>query len=409
MVHSEYLSNLLVAFCFFSSLLDAACAPTTPWAVPVNISNSGNITSNIFSAATPAGFMAVWADSSNNANYSFSPDGITWHGGLVGPAQGEVASSSDVFVAGNSVGFIVTWIDSSNNGWSSFSADSGTTWSGKLQINPNTLALNSNSDVFVGGSSAGFVAAMIGADDNAYVAFSTGTSAWSTPAQVTNDGSVYNQNWNSQTTRGFVCVALAGNSCMLSWITQTLATVSAYFGSINPFSSTTAYPIVAVGFFESVPIVAEQNGYFMTAARANEGSGVTIFATATIPSNWGVFSLLTSSPANPDAGPWVAANHAGFMSTWVVGASQGSPGSPVWTLSNNNGFNWAPVCSILSLTSTTIGGPVGLSANTQGFIATWLDSNDANAYATFYATPAPTPPPATPFVTLLQQKYGPLL
>ena len=82
---------------------------------------------------------------------------------------------------------------------------------------------------------------------------------------------------------------------MLTWISQTLATFSAYFESINPFSSTTVYPIVDVGFFESVPIVAELNGYFMAAARANEGTGVTIFSIATIPSNWAVFSLLSTT------------------------------------------------------------------------------------------------------------------
>ena len=89
------------------------------------------------------------------------------------------------------------------------------------------------------------------------------------------------------------------------------------------------------------------------------------------------------------------------MSTWVVGASEGSPGSPMWTFSSNNGFNWTPVCSILPTVSTTIGGPVGLSANSQGFVATWLDSNDSNAYASFYS--GPVMPPTN--VTGCNQKY----
>ena len=78
--------------------------------------------------------------------------------------------------------------------------------------------MDSNSDVYVSGGSSGFVAAMIGADENAYVSFSTGTAAWSSPAQVTTDGSVSNQNPNSQTGRGFVSAAVVGNSCMLTWI-----------------------------------------------------------------------------------------------------------------------------------------------------------------------------------------------
>ena len=65
-------------------------------------------------------------------------------------------------------------MDSSNNGWSSFSADNGTSWSEAIQINPNTLALNSNSDVYVSGGSSGFVAAMIGNDNNAICKFFNG-------------------------------------------------------------------------------------------------------------------------------------------------------------------------------------------------------------------------------------------
>lgn len=384
-----------VIFCIFlfltPSLLDASCPDVTPWTVPVALSSGGNVTSGVFSAGTAAGFMAVWADSTNNAHYSFSADGITWQSGDITSATGDVASSSDIFVAGNATGFIVTWMDSSNNAWSSFSANNGASWSDALQIN-GTLSLNAHSDVHVGGSSSGFVAAMIGADNNAYVSFSNGT-VWSTPVQVTSDGSVYDQNWNSQTTRGFVYATVVGNSCMITWIANTFPTYSAYFSSINPFSSTTPNPIAAIGFFESVPVTAQLNGYFMSATRANEGEGVTVFATATNTSNWAIFSLF-SSPNNPDAGPWVASNPTGFMSSWVIGADESSPGSPVWTFSANNGFNWTPVCPILLTESTTITAPVGLSANTTGFIATWPDTNDSNAYASFYATPAPTPPAA---------------
>ncbi len=121
---------LLVTLFFISSRLNTmSCPATTPWTTPINLSNSGVITSNIFSAATSAGFMAVWADSSNNAYYSFSTDGFTWQTGLITPAQGDVSSGSNVFIAGNTTGFIVTWVDNSNNAWSSFSTDNGTSWS----------------------------------------------------------------------------------------------------------------------------------------------------------------------------------------------------------------------------------------------------------------------------------------
>jgi hypothetical protein len=411
MIDGEHLFSkspiLLIVLFLISSNLDAmSCPATTPWTTPINLSNSGIVTSNIFSAGTADGFMAVWADSSNNAYYSFSTDGSTWQTGLITPAQGDVFSGSNVFIAGNTTGFIVTWVDNSNNAWSCFSTDNGSSWSTKIQINP-TLVLASNSDVYISGGSSGFVAAMIDSNNNAWTSFSAGTTAWSSPVQVTTDGSVI----NGLIPRQYVSVAVDGNSCMLTWLNNSDVTYSAYFASINPFAPNpvTNYPIVNVGFSESVPITTEMNGYFMAVARVNQGAaGQTYFSVATTPSNWATFSAFAPNPSDTDAGPWVAANNAGFMSTWIVGSSAGSPGSPMWTLSNNNGFNWTPVCSILATVSTTIGGPVGLSANFKGFVSTWLDSNDSNAYASFYLTYS-TPVSNNLFVTLLEQKYGALL
>ncbi len=63
------------------------------------------------------------------------------------------------------------------------------------------------------------------------------------------------------------------------------------------------------------------NGYFMAVTRANVGiAGQTYFSVATTPSNWATFSIVAPNPSDTDAGPWVAANHAGFMSTWIVGS-----------------------------------------------------------------------------------------
>ena len=380
----------------FSTLL---CA-SAPWTTPAQLTTAGNITSNVFSSATSAGFMAVWADAANNGHYSFSNDGVTWKTGSITSAAGNVASTSDIFVAGNSTGFMVTWMDGANNAWSSLSTNNGTTWSAPNSVN-HTLTLDGNSDVYVSAGPTGFVATMIGTDRNAYINFSTGTAAWNAiPTQITNDGAVYNENWNSETTRGFVSVVVAGTTCMVTWITTPLTTSSAYFSSINPFSSTTVYSIMNVGFFESVPIGTVLNGYFMTVARANQNGGIDIFAAATTPANWGVFSLLTG-PSDPNGagGPWVAANQIGFMSTSIIG------GSPMWTLSTNNGFNWTSSASILATPSTTIVGPVGVSANSKGFVATWLDSVDSNAYASFYLSP----PTNNLFDILLEQKYGSLL
>ncbi len=409
-------SFLCVVLSLMSPVLGSSCPDTTPWSAPVNVSNSGNVTSSIFSAATSAGFMAVWADSSNNANYSFSSDGASWQSGLVTPAVGDVAPSSDVFVAGNASGFLVAWMDSSNNGWSSFSANNGSSWSPAIQIN-GSLALDPNADIYVSAGTGGFVATMIAGggfgSDNAYVSFSTGTSGWSIPTQVTTDGSVSNYaNPSTSSGRGFVCADVVGNTCMLTWLTVSYSTASAFFTSINPFSSTTVYPIVSVGYYESAAIVASLNGYYMETARANISgtNGVNNYSVCTSPANWAAFSVtLSTAPRNPGVGPWVAANPTGFMSSWAETADQASyPGTPMWIFSSNNGFNWTPVCSILqSPSSTTILGPVGLSGNYKGFVSTWVDSADSNAYASFYSAPSSTGYDV--FVELLQQKYGPLL
>ncbi len=403
---SNRLKNKLsfIALLLGLSLANTILSGATPWSAPVALSNTGLVTSNVFSAATNAGYMAVWAQGTN-AYYSFSTDGASWHTGAITSATADVVNPSDVFVAGNNNGFIVTWIDASNNGWSSFTSNNGQNWSAKIKIN-GSLTLDSNSDVFVAGGASGFVATMIDNNSNAYISFSNGTTVWSTPLQITNDGSVSNINLNSKTGNGFISATISKNSCMLSWLNGTTdETDGAYLTSINPFlpATPTVYPIIHIGFLNTVPVSTVLNGYFMSVVRANTTPNQTYFSTATTPTNWATFSCFAPNPTNLDAGPWVAANQNGFICIWT------NNGNPVWTLSTNNGFNWTTATPILvgPSTSATIFAPIGLSANGKGFIATWLDTADSNAYATFYATP-PTVGDNI-FVNLLQQKYNPIL
>ncbi len=178
-------SFLFIVLLLIASRLDAmSCPSTTPWSTPINLSDSGIVISDVVSAGTAAGFMVAWVDSYNTAHYSFSSDGSTWQTGLITPALGDVGPNVDVFLAGNASGFLATWVDGYGNAWSSFTTDNGTNWSAAMQINPNTSALApllANSSVYVSGGSSGFVAAMIGNDQNLYVSFSTGTAAWSSP------------------------------------------------------------------------------------------------------------------------------------------------------------------------------------------------------------------------------------
>jgi len=413
--------------------MQASCPTTTPWSSPAVLSNNpGTIESGIFSAATSAGFMAAWSDNASNAHYSFSSDGIHWQSDVISTATFLANSSpySDVFVAGNDTGFMVAWVDDSGNGWSNFSTDNGNSWSPAIQINPNTLSLDPSAEVFIAGGSSGFVAGMLVRDpsyspgnpnyiyDNLYVSFSTGTTVWSAPVQVTTGGPIRNTNVNSPTGRGFVGAVVSGNSCMFTWLGHFQETTSAYFESINPFNSpfsTTSTPssIYYDGIFGSIPAVAEFDGYFMTSAN---GGGVVYFSITntptTAPANWAIFGF-TNPAINPTTnvsapGPWMAANQAGFMSTWI-GDTSGSgsyPDTPMWMLLSDNGFTWGPQCSILN-TPITIDGPVILSANSQGFVATW-EGSDSNPYAAFYSTPftPSTPTGSTAFAGRLIQKYG---
>ncbi len=385
-------SFLFIVLFLLAARLDGMCPTTTPWTTPAQLTDSGIVISDVVSAATSAGFMVVWVDSSNSANYSFSTDGSTWQSGLITPAAGDVGSNVDVFVAGNANGFLATWVDGYGNAWSTFTANNGNTWSTALQINPHTAPLLAGSSVYVAGGKSGFVATMIGNDQNLYVSFSTRTAAWSSPTQVTFDGSVFNINGSP---KQYVSAVVVGNSCMLTWIVNGDQTNSAYFESINPFSPNpvTINPIVGVGEFETVPTVAQLNGYFVAAALANVNGGATLFSIGTNSANWSTASLFTSTPPFPypisgstSFAPWITANQTGFMSTWNVN------GNPIWLLSADNGFDWTPQCSILATPSATVFAPVALSANSEGFMATWVDTYDLNAYASFYATSTPPTP-----------------
>jgi hypothetical protein len=379
---------LLIILILITSRIDAMCPATSPWTAPVQLTTTGDVVSDVVSAATAAGFMATWADSSNNAHYSFSSDGVTWQSGLIPSVTANVGSGIDVFVAGNATGFLVAWADGLGNGWSSFTADNGNTWSAAQQINLNSLTLDTSSSVYVAGGASGFVATMMvpsSPTDDLYVSFSTGTSAWSAmPTRVTSDGTVFNIN---SPPKQYVPAVVSGNSCMVTWIDNIDGTDAAFIEPIDNLPATaTRYPIINTGFFLSPPSAAYLNGYYVAVAEANIGPGVLI-STATNATNWStsIYYLNQQSvPPSPAANsfPWIAANQAGFISTWNVS------GNPVWQVSIDNGFDWTPSCSILNTASSTITGPVALSANMRGFVSTWMDTNDSNAYVSFYFTPA---------------------
>ena len=71
-------SFLMSIWLLGNHIIVGSCPSATPWTTPVALTRAGNVTSNIYSAATPAGFMAVWSDSANNGYYAFSSSVSAW-------------------------------------------------------------------------------------------------------------------------------------------------------------------------------------------------------------------------------------------------------------------------------------------------------------------------------------------
>lgn len=209
----------------------------THWSTPIEISeDSGAVDSPVMLAGTVAGFMATWVDTGARGWSIFSSDnGATWGD------TSAIASSvdSDMWVAGNATGFMATWADDTGHGWSQFSTDNGDLWGDPIAITDNVLQTGTPTDISVSASEIGFVAAWIGTDSNAYASFSTGgTSAWSTPVQITDDGSVSVGNvFYDNNGYGFVDVSVVGNKCMFTWLGNDNNTYSSYSrvgAALNP-------------------------------------------------------------------------------------------------------------------------------------------------------------------------------
>lgn len=392
------------SFLFFVLTLSSAkiftsCPDTTPWSTPVNLSNTGQVRSITISAGTSAGFMTTWRNNSA-AESVFSSNGTTW-----GSPQSIVGSgvNSDVWVAGNSNGFVATWGNGSN-GFSKFY--NGSSWGSLEQVASNMF---SDTDVAIAGSDAGFVAAWIGNDNNAYASYSDGTSGWLvSPVQITNDGLVSTSpglNYG----RPFISVAVVGSTAMVVWTKTNGNTYSAFFSSINPLSSSPSINPVLIGRGVATPaVVAGTSAGYMAVALTSGHETYASFSSNS-GSTWNSVQVY----ANPYDTPWVSGNGAGFMSTWISNTVGYAQASPVWAFSSDNGVDWTSACSILASLSTSVLGPVAVSGTNAGFVATWTDGADLNAYASFTNQFVPPPTPSfvssSSFVNVLLQKYGPLL
>ncbi len=129
-----------------------------------------------------------------------------------------------------------------------------------------------------------------------------------------------------------------------------------------------------------MPVVVSSNGTgFMTMAVA-EIALQSSFSTNN-GSTWNSISPINENAYLP---MWVSGTSAGFMATWIGFDIGYTTASPIWSFSSDGGVTWSPAGSILDGSpSTTIYSPAVVSGTEAGFMVTWRDGADNNAYATF--------------------------
>jgi hypothetical protein len=135
---------------------------------------------------------------------------------------------------------MATWSDYLGNAYGSFSSDNGVTWSSPIVFATNVMVSPYQTDASVAGATSGFVAAWIGNDSNAYGSFyNNDTETWSTPVQITTDGSVVADGVYEENGYSFVSVNAQGNNCLFAWLGNDGNTYSS-------FSSITICPVSTI-------------------------------------------------------------------------------------------------------------------------------------------------------------------
>lgn len=235
----------------------------TAWGSIMPITNTGNVNDRaVIVAGYGSNFVATWASDENTfasyyngTNWSVTPTQITMSTDVI----------SDVWVGANSAGFMAVWVNYSNNAYASFSSN-GTSWSSPAQI-PTGITLLSQTNISICGSTSGFVVAWIGNDNNAYASMSADNgNSWSTPVQITGDGSVLTG--YSDDSLGVVGVSAVGTTCVFTWLGQmvVLGRSSATATPGDVYSSVSGLPGPPVG---GVQPPASVNG-----SQKTENSGI---------------------------------------------------------------------------------------------------------------------------------------
>ncbi len=124
------------------------------------------------------------------------------------------------------------------------------------------------------------------------------------------------------------------------------------------------------------PVVAGNGDGFMTTVPSS--SSLQANFSANNGTSWSQPSAIYENAFLP---MWVSGNQTGFMATWIGDDIGPANGSPFWSFSKDNGNTWST--AQLITTAPYLYSPSVVTSNSAGFMATWRNWSDNNAYATF--------------------------
>jgi len=159
------------------------------WSAPVVIASDGGgetIQTFVTTAATNAGFMAIWTSDLLSVGIyvktSFSADGVNWNAPVSIPTA-FFPTANKISIAGNANGFLAGFTDDTiDQGYVSFSSDNGMTWGTPVLVAPT---LGNNCTLGLGANASGFMAAWVDSSGKIATSFSSDNGAtWSSPVQI---------------------------------------------------------------------------------------------------------------------------------------------------------------------------------------------------------------------------------
>jgi len=155
------------------------------WTMPVLISTAPSAGPTVATAATSAGFMAVWTQGGMalvRPLARFSANGTSWDAAV--QLSSLLIKRGSTSVAGNSAGFLATFQEDAGPnyfGYASFTGNNGASWSMPVQV----AAMRQNEILSVAANGSGFLGAWISPTNQLLTSFSTTNGAsWSAPVEI---------------------------------------------------------------------------------------------------------------------------------------------------------------------------------------------------------------------------------